>query len=266
LKQVLRSYIVHHMNDFFEKVHDSGNGRPAQGGPSLVLVSGLSLGFLIGGLVVSAALGGVVPSPFKSAAEVQGYFRDHPAAVQAGAIAQFASAVPLLVYASAASARLRQLGVTAPGATIALAGGTVASAALGLSGLLQWTLSRPDVSADTAVVRATSTLVFLVGGPWHVVALGLLVAGVAVPSLIIRLLPRPVAWAGLVIAVVAELSTLSLVTPDLAVLVPMGRFAGLIWLVVAGALLPRRRRTGVTGWRSKAAASRIGGTTEPTPQ
>jgi hypothetical protein len=225
----------------------------------LVLVSGLSLGFLIGGLVVSAALGGVVPSPFKSAAEVQAYFRDHPAAVQAGAIGQFASAVPLLIYASTASARLRQLGVTAPGATIALAGGTVASAALGLSGLLQWTLSRPDVSADTAVVRATSILVFLVGGPGHVVALGLLVAGIAVPSLIIRLLPRPVAWAGLAIAVVAELSTLTLVTSKLAILLPLGRFPALIWLAFAGALLPRRRR-------ARNAANRIGGTTERTPR
>jgi hypothetical protein len=225
----------------------------------LALVGGLSLGFLIGGLVVSAALGGVVPSPFKTAAEVQAYFRDHPAAVRAGAIGQFASAVPLLIYASTASARLRQLGVTAPGATIALAGGTVASAALGLSGLLQWTLSRPDVSIDTAVVRASSTLVFLVGGPGHVVALGLLVAGIAVPSLIMRLLPRPLAWAGLAIAVVAELSTLTLVTPNLAILLPIARFPALVWLVAAGVLLPRRRR-------ARIAASRIGGTTERTPR
>lgn len=250
------------MNDSSDQVRSAGNGRPEQGGPPLVLVSGLSLGFLIGGLVVSAALGGVTPSPFKSAAEVLGYFRDHPGAVQAGAVGQFASAVPLLIYASTASARLRQLGVTAPGATIALAGGTVASAALGLSGLLQWTLSRPDVSADSAVVRATSTLVFLVGGPWHVVALGLLVAGIAVPSLIIRLLPRPLAWAGLAIAVVAELSALSLVTPNLAILVPIGRFPALIWLVIAGALLPRRRKARIAGWGSQAAASRIGGTIE----
>ena len=117
------------MNDLSREVTSLGDGRPGQGGPPLALVGGLSLGFLIGGLVVSAALGGVVPSPFKTAAEVQAYFRDHPAAVRAGAIGQFASAVPLLIYASTASARLRQLGVTAPGATIALAGGTVASAA-----------------------------------------------------------------------------------------------------------------------------------------
>jgi hypothetical protein len=90
-----------------------------------------------------------------------------------------------------------------------------------------------------------------------VVALGLLVAGVAVPALIIGLLPRPLAWAGLAIAIAAELSSLALLTPDLAILVPIGRFPALIWLVVAGVLLPRRRS-------ARGTASRIGGTTETT--
>jgi hypothetical protein len=58
----------------------------------------------------------------------------------------------------------------------------------------------------------------------------------------VRLLPRPVAWAGLFIAVIAELSTLSLVFPALAILLPLARFPALIWLVVAGALLPTRRK------------------------
>jgi hypothetical protein len=175
------------------------------------------------------------------------YYREHPVAVHIGTIFLFASSVPLLIYASTASARLRQLGVTAPGATIALAGGVVASATLSLSGLLGWTLSRPEVSADTAVVRALSTVSFLVGGPGHVVPLGLLLAGISVPSLIIRLLPRPVAWAGLAIALVAELSTLALLFPALAVLLPIARFPALIWLVVAGVLLPRQRTRAYTG-------------------
>jgi hypothetical protein len=85
-------------------------------------------------------------------------------------------------------------------------------------------------------------LVFLTGGTGHVVALGLLIAGIAVPSLILGLLPRPVAWTGLAIAVVAELTTLVLIWPALAVLLPVARFTGLIWLIVAGARLPLRRR------------------------
>ena len=139
---------------------------------------------------------------------------------------------------------MRQLGATAPAATIALTGGILAAGSLGLTGLLGWTLSRPEVSADTALVRALYYLVFLVGGPGHIVALGLLVAGMAVPSLALRLTPRTVAWSGLAIAALAELTTLVLVWQQLGVLLPIARVAALVWLVVAGALLaapgPRR--------------------------
>jgi hypothetical protein len=216
--------------------------RPQQGGPPLALLAAISLVLLLGGLAVSAALGGVMPLPYGSESAIQEYFRVEHVAVQAGAIGVFASSVPLAIYAATASARLRQLGVTAPGATIALAGGILAAGALGLAGLVAWTLSRPEVSTDAVVIRALYYLVFLTGGPGHVVALGLLVAGIAVPSLILRLLPRPVAWTGLAIAALAEVTTLVLLWPALAVLLPIARFTALIWLIVAGAGLPLRRQ------------------------
>jgi hypothetical protein len=105
-----------------------------------------------------------------------------------------------------------------------------------------WTLSRPEVVTDGALVRALYYLVFLTGGPAHVVTLGLLVAGIAVPSVILGLLPRPLAVAGLVIAVLSELTTFVLVWPTLGFLLPIARLAALIWLIAAGALLPLRRQ------------------------
>ncbi len=212
-----------------------------QGGPPLLLLALISVGLLLGGLVIGIALGGVMPLPYGPAIAVRQYIAAQPVAVQVIATAAFASSVPLAIYAATASARLRQLGVTAPGATIALTGGTLAAGALGLTGLLGWTLSRPDVSTDPALVRAVYYLVFLVGGPGHIVALGLLVAGMAVPSLILGLTPRPVAWVGLAIAALAELATLVLVWPELGVILPIARISALTWLVVAGALLPQRR-------------------------
>ena len=74
------------------------------------------------------------------------------------------------------------------------------------------------------------------------VTLGLLIAGIAVPGLIVGLLPRAVAWTGLVIAGIAELTTLVLIWPGLSPLLPVARFTGLVWFIVAGALLPLRRR------------------------
>jgi hypothetical protein len=211
--------------------------------PSRLTLPGLGLlciGLLFGGLAIGVALGGVMPLPYGPMSAVVAYVRAEPVAVQVIATATFASSVPLAIYAAAAGARLRQLGVTQPAATIALTGGTLAAGALGLTGLLGWTLSRPEISADTALVRAIYFLVFLVGSPGHLVALGLLVAGMAVPGRTLGLMPRPLAWTGLAIAALAEVTTLVLVWPRLGVVLPIARVVALVWLVAAGAALPRR--------------------------
>lgn len=207
--------------------------------PSLVLLSGAFVGTLFGGLAIGVALGGVMPLPYGPASAVSAYVRAQPVAVRVIAIATFASSVPLAVYAAAAGARLRQLGVAAPAAAIAVTGGTLAAGALGLAGLLAWTLSQPEVSVDPALVRAVYLLVFLVGGPGHIVALGMLVGGIAVPGLIFGLTPRPFAWIGLATAALAESAIAVLGWPALGPILPIARIAALIWLVAAGALLPR---------------------------
>ena len=218
-------------------------GRRHHSGPPLALVAAICIGLLFGGLAIGVALGGVMPLPYGPVAAVQQYVRAEPVAVQVIAVAVFASSVPLAVYAATASGRLRQLGVAAPAATIALTGGILAAGALGLTGLVAWTLSRPELSADTALVRALYYLVFLVGGAGHLVALGLLVAGMAVPSLRLGLLSRPLAWAGLAIAGLSELTTLVLFWPVLGPVLPVARVSALAWLVVAGARLPLPRNT-----------------------
>jgi hypothetical protein len=206
------------------------------------MLAAISLAVLLVGLAVGEALGGVMPLPYGSGTAIRDYVDTHHATAVAIAVGAFGSSIPLAIYAATASARLRQLGITAPGATIALAGGLLASAGLALSGLTAWTLSRPEVTSDAALVRALYYLTYLTGGPWHVVTLGLLIAGIAVPSLIVGLLPRPVAWTGLVIAAIAELTTLVLIWQALSPLLPVARFTGFIWLIVAGSLLPLRRR------------------------
>jgi hypothetical protein len=216
-----------------------------QGGPSLALTAWICIGLLFGGLALGVALGGMMPLPYGPVAAVQRYVRAQPVAVQVMAVAVFGSSVPLAIYAATVNARLWQLGATAPGATIALAGGILAAGTLGLTGLVGWTLSRPEISGDTALVRALYFLVFLVGGPGHIVALGLLVAGMAAPSLILGLLPRLLAWVGLAIAALSELTTLVLVWPELGVILPVARVLALAWLLMAGVRL--RRGAAVSG-------------------
>jgi hypothetical protein len=215
--------------------------RGRYGGPPLALVASICIGLLFGGLVIGVALGGVMPLPYGPVVAVQQYVQAQPLAMQVMAVAVFGSSVPLAIYAATASARLRQLGVTAPAATIAMAAGVLAAGALGLAGLVGWTLSRPELTGDTALVRALYFLVFLVGGPGHIVALGLLVAGMAVPSLVLGLLPRSLAWVGLAIAALCELTTLVLIWPELGPILPVSRVSALAWLLAAGAWLPLRR-------------------------
>jgi hypothetical protein len=205
----------------------------------LVALAAASVALLLVGLATSAALGGVLPSPFGDATAIETYFKLQPSSVRMSAVFAFASAIPLALYAAAVGSRLRALGATGPGAAIALGAGLISATVLSLSGMLQWVLSRPAVVVDAPVLHALSDLSFLTGGVAHVVFLGLLVAGIAMAALQQAILPRRLVLIGPVIAVVAVLSTMSLTLPAAAFLLPIARFPALIWLVVVGWKLPR---------------------------
>lgn len=211
--------------------------RPGQAGPPL-LAPALSFAALT---VVGLVLGAAGPRPTTPAAELAAYLTTNATTATVLGAAVFASAIPLAVFTAVAHARMRRLGVTAPGPTIGLAGGLLASGALALSGLVAWTAAASAPLGEPGLVRALTTLAFAAGGPGFVPAFALLLAGLAVPSLLLGLLPRPLAWAGLVVAGLGMLSLLSLLTPALYVLLPVGRFGGLLWIVAAAALLPRAR-------------------------
>jgi hypothetical protein len=226
-------------------MNDSAALRTNAATPNRLVLPGLALaclGLLIGGVAVGVALGGVMPLPYGPATAVVAYVRAEPDAVQVIAAAVFASSMPLAIYAARVSARLRQLGVTAPVAAIALTGGILAAGSVGLAALLGWTLSRPEIGADPALARALYFLVFLVGGPGHITALGLLVGCIAAPGRTLGLTPRPLAWTGLAIATLAELTTLVLVWPELGVILPVARISALVWLVAAGASVGIQRK------------------------
>ena len=86
-----------------------------------------------------------------------------------------------------------------------------------------------------------SKLVFALGGIGFAGGLGLLVAGIAVPSVVLRLVPRWLGWVGLLLAAIGEVSFLSLLGDGFNALLPITRFGGLIWLATVGFLLPRNR-------------------------
>jgi hypothetical protein len=215
---------------------------PRRAGPPLVLPALASALLFLAGMVVGSATGAMPPLPTASAAEVLSYYRQHQNAVTLIGFLQFGSAIPLAIFAATGFTYLRKLGMDVPGATIGLVGGVLAAAMLALCGVLQWVGARTAGLDDPAVSRVVQDLVFMTGGVAHVVPLGLLIAGLAVPGLMGRLLPGWLAWIGVVLAVIAELSSLALLTPIAMILLPIARFGGLLWLIVVGALLPTTRR------------------------
>jgi hypothetical protein len=235
----------------FSPIAPSASRGSRHVGPPLLPLALISVALFAASVGVGATGGGPFPSPYDDTRDVIAFFSAHAVTVRVAATLQFASAVPLAILAASLSSRLRYLGFArVPGVLIASTGGTLASGMLAVSALAQWVLSRPATVADSSVVRALADLAFATGGPGAVVFLGLLVAGIAVPAAVGRLLPRPVWIAGIALAAVAELCTIALVSKPAAVLLPIARFGSLAWLITAAALLPTTRRRTVTTTRS----------------
>ncbi|MEV5570457.1 DUF4386 domain-containing protein [Spirillospora sp. NPDC052269] len=210
--------------------------RPPHGPPLLVPVLAY-VALTIAYVAVNAS----TPQPTASAAEVLRHDLGHATQIKVGAFLLIASAMPLTVTAGFLHRRLRALAVNAPGGAIALAGGVLAASALSLSGMFAWTGARLGHDASPALARVLADLSFAAGGPGFAVTFALLIAGVSVPGLVARLLPRPLAVLGLVIAVVGVLSSVSFAVYGFVYLVPVVRFGGTLWLIAAAALLPRTR-------------------------
>jgi hypothetical protein len=222
---------------------ETGPGRTRSGGPHPGILAAVSLGIFLLSLVLAAAMTGgqVFVSPFAPAAQIARFYQDNAASARIAGMLQFGSAVPLGIFAATVYARQLRLGVRVPGPAIGYFGGIAAAVFLMISGLVTWVLGQPDVAANLGVVQALALLGFAAGGVGFVVGLGLLVAGLAVPALILRFVPRWLAWTGLVLAALSEISFLSLGVPPLQFLLPIGRFGGMVWLVAVGFLLPVTR-------------------------
>ena len=212
--------------------------RPGRGGPPLPAPALAWAGLTVAGTVTFPG-----PGPTTDAATALATLQAHPVAAQLSAVLVLASAAPLAVFVAAAYQRMHVLGARVAGPGIGLIGGVLAASALALSGLLSWTAAAVAPVGDGAVVHALAVLSFAVGGAGFATAFALLVAGFAVPSLILRLVPRGVAIAGLGIAGVGVLALLSLLVPSLTLALPVVRFGGLLWLVTVSVLLPLSRRT-----------------------
>src|SRR5215475_185405 len=209
---------------------------PRRGRALVAAAAGTVALFMLSLLIGLLVAGRVYALPFSSSDTLHGYFAGHHTMVQVVAFLQFGSAIGLGVLSGLLWSRLRVLAPDAAGASTAVVvGGGVAASFLALNALIQWVLSHSEVNAEPALVKALTYLLWILGGAGHVAWLGLLLAGVSLVAL--RLLPRWLGVTGLVLAGLAELSLLALLTTGAVAFIPLGRFPSLLWLAAVSVLL-----------------------------
>jgi len=228
--------------------HKHGHRGPHPGALAIIytLLFNLGLYFVVSfrppeQLTASAtAVRPYFPGPWESAQTIVAYFQNHSHSVLLCAFLQFGAAIPLGIFAATMVSRLRFVGVRASGAHIALFGVFMASLNVAISALLLWVMAYPGIADERSVVRTLYYIVFAVGGVGFSVPMGLLIAGISIPGLMMKLLPKWLDIFGLTLGVIGELSFFSLVIPSAVFLIPLTRFPSFVWLIFAGFKLPRR--------------------------
>ncbi|GGA70144.1 hypothetical protein GCM10011507_22120 [Edaphobacter acidisoli] len=213
-------------------------------GPSLILLAVAHIVVFAAGIVASVALrhGASFVTPFSPVEKILDFLTQNSQAVRVGNFFLFGSAVPLGLFAVTMVSRLRYMGVRAAGTNIALFGGIAAAIALFLSGIAGWILSVPDVIGSAAVVKAIDYFNFLCGGVFYAVGFGLLAAGVSITSHFMKLVPRWLVVLGMIVAIAGELSWFSLIAYPANFFIPINRYLGFIWMILAAVFLTKGRR------------------------
>jgi len=214
-------------------------------GPNPGILAALFMALFITGLgfVVSFSPGQPhFPYPYDAIATIEAYFRDHAHDALLCSFFMFGAAIPLGLFTSAMVSRLRYHGISAAGVDIALFGGYATALFVMLSALLLWTAALPAISHTGTSIDLLYYTSFGTGGVGYSVPLGLLIAGIAITGGLSGLLPKWLAWSGVVIALIGELSWLNMIYPQALLLIPLTRFPGFIWLIIAGFKLPAMKR------------------------
>jgi hypothetical protein len=217
--------------------------------PPLGIVAIVFMVLFCAGLLPVSPLGGTpnFPTPWEPASAIVAFFRARPDAVALCAFLQFGSAVPLGIFTASAVSRMRFLGVKAAGPNIALFGGFSTAFVMMAGATILWTLARPGIAQDTSLTTGLYYLGYALGGPAYSVSFGLLTAGLSVPVFFTRHAPRWIAIFGLALAVIGELSWMSLQLPGASFLIPLTRFPGFIWMIAMGFALPTTATRGTAG-------------------
>lgn len=186
------------------------------------------------------------PGPWEPPSVLLSYFSTHQTAVLTCIFLQFGAIIPFGIFAASAVSRLHFLGVKAAGPYIALFGGFMTVFDSAAACFTAWAMIHPGVVQNLTITPALNYISYAFGGPGFSIPMGLFIAGICIPALFMRLLPKWLVIFGLILAVAGELSWFNLVFPQALFLIPLVRFPGFIWLIAAGFALPKAARAPAT--------------------
>lgn len=196
---------------------------------------GFTVLFVAGQRVSSPLRNGDLPMPDAPTNEITAYFADNAAssAVLGGFGVLAGLALLFLVGRAAADMRV------GTASRVGVAAGVVSSLAVAASGVLSIVLGTAGADLSTGAVLTLRDFNFWTGGVIHVASLGLFVGLWCLNS---TAMGRVVRGFGKVLAVPAVLSVASLVWFYASVLILLGRYTLMVWVVFAAIALLRADR------------------------
>jgi hypothetical protein len=229
---------------FMNSLSNTPTSEARHRGPNLGIVATIFTILFLAGLFPVTMFGGMpyFPGPWESASTITTFFQLRSSGVLLCSFFHFGASIALGIFTATVVSQLRFLGARVAGAYIALFGGLATALNIGASASVLWVMARPGIAQHSTLVHALYYLQYVFGGPGFSVPLGLLMAGVSIPSAFMKLLPKWLVVFGLFLAVCGELSWLNLIFPKTLFLIPLTRFPGFIWLIATGFLLPKTAR------------------------
>lgn len=214
-------------------------------GPPLGVLATIFTVLFLAGLYPVTWYGGMpyFPGPWETGAVIAHFFQTRPLAAVLCAFFHFGASITLGIFTATVVSRLQFLGVRAAGVYIAMFGGLLTVVDMLAGAAVLWAMAHPGISKDETLTQALYYVQYALGGPGFSVPFGLLMAGVCVPAWFFRLMPKWMIAFGMVLALAGELSWLNLVFPGALFLIPLTRFPGFVWLILAGFRLPATRRS-----------------------
>jgi hypothetical protein len=180
------------------------------------------------------------PRPGSSAQQIQQYVQGSATAARRSIAGQLVSSAALAAFGTSVA---RFAGCASHGSralqVAAVAGGAVAAASLAASALMSAALTG-DRGRDERTATELHRRAFLAGGPVHGAGFRLLLGALGLAGLRTGELPKPLSIAALATASAGLLSPLYLVAEQTALLIPAGRFPGLVVAAIAGTRLAVR--------------------------